>query len=46
MFFPEVSLLRRRCMLAQAESELKLRNLEGGQKLNQSVVNKHFVLID
>ena len=33
-------------MLAQAESELKFRGLEEGQKRNQSLVKKHFVLVD
>lgn len=33
-------------MLAQGEGGPKFRNLKGGEKLNQSLVDKHFVTID
>ena len=33
-------------MLAQAECGPKFRSLEEGEKLNQSSVSKHFVLIE
>lgn len=36
-------ILRKGCMLAQAESGTKFRGLEEGEKLNQSLANKHFV---
>lgn len=41
-----IGLLKLGCVLAQAEGGPKFRDVGEGEKLNQSVLNKHFVLID
>lgn len=40
------AVFRRQCVLAQAERAPSSRGLEEGEKLNFSLVNKHYILID
>lgn len=44
--YSQEKLLKRGCMLPEAEGGSKFRDLRKGEKLNQLLINIHFVLID